>query len=556
MKKSVVRKVFLSTVTLLAFTLFVHLFLQTTLMDDIYKWMKTKETDKSFDRFINEYKQLDDKDELNDISEDYYDTNLAPILVLSSDNIILNDNIFETMNYIVVDSGEQLIRVLIGNRADERGKLYSEYIGLSLNKQVEIIGGLLKGGQVMTLDGNFNGPLFEKTLYLKGKVVETHFIEKDRGVYSYQSDKLLREASYISQEKTPNNQAHEFLESETGLNIRIRTTRLEDGKWVIGLFTIEDLSETFVVLNKYYVYIFFFQLTLFALLAAIYSRWITKPLRTLSKDAERISNLDFTKTSNVHTGDELEQLSQSLNRISKNMEKNIKLLKEDALKKEENEKRMRELLANLSHEFKTPLGIMSGFLEMMEATDDNKSYYIDTISTEIDRLNDLTKETLLLCESESLQGKKIVETHLFKEVYCLDKFKKQLQEKSMILKEQVDNVMVICDPRKIQIAMDNLVSNAIKYSGAGETISVEGKMQENDFLVKVKNTGITLLDNELERIWDDYYRTEKSRNKVYGGNGLGLSIAKNIFIAHDSKFGVYNEDNAVVFYFTLKVANN
>lgn len=556
MKKSVVRKVFFSTVTLLAFTLFVHLFLQTTLMDDLYRWMKTKETDRNFDRFIDEYNQLDKDEELNDITADYYKTYLAPILVLSSDNVILNDQLFETMNYIVVDTGKQRIKVLIGNRADERGKLYSEYIGLSLNKQVEIIGGLLKGGEIMTLDGDFNSPLFEKTLYLKGKVIETHFVEKDRGVYSYQSEKLLRETSNLLDDKICSNQAHEFLETETGLNIRIRTTHLEDGKLVIGLFTIEDLSETFVVLNKYYIYIFFFQLVLFALLAAIYSRWITKPLRTLSKDAERISNLDFTKTSNVCTGDELEQLSQSLNRISMSMEKNIRLLKEDALKKEENEKRMRELLANLSHEFKTPLGIMSGFLEMMEATDDNKSYYIDTISTEIDKLNDLTKETLLLCESETIQSQKIVKIHPFKQIYSLDKFKKQLQEKSMILKEEIDSVMVICDSRKIQIAMDNLVSNAIKYSGARETISVEGKMQENDFLVKVKNTGITLLDNELERIWDDYYRTEKSRNKVYGGNGLGLSIAKNIFIAHDSKFGVYNEDNAVVFYFTLKVANN
>ncbi|BES64371.1 hypothetical protein SANA_08100 [Gottschalkiaceae bacterium SANA] len=557
MRKSIVRKVFISIVSILTVTLCLQVFFQMTIMPKLYVVMKSRETEKQFLTFVEDYRNdVWTKEELNALTEEYRTSTASPILVLDQNLVIQNDRFFERMNYIVVESGNKRIKVLIGNRVDEEGRLFPEFAELTMFSHVEVKGGMLHGDQVMLLDYDLDSPLIQDEIHLSGTIVQTHYIRRDQGVYSYQSDKLLREAGTFFAENAGKDEEGTFRETETGLDIRIRAQEQPDQSWVIGLFTIEDISETFLVLNNYYIYIFGLQLLLFAMLAMVYSRWITKPLRVLSKEADRISHLDFSQESQVRTGDELEDLSHSLNRISKNMEKNIALLKEDAQKKEANEQRMRELLANLSHEFKTPLGIMSGFLEMLEVTDDNKTYYIQTIAEEIDKLNGLTKETLLLCESEGGSTQLNMEVQSFGEFVNLEKFERQIEEKNLRVIHRIQDALVICDARKIQIVIDNLMSNAIKYSPAGESIIIESLIADHELSVSIKNTGSNLSDEEMTRVWEKYYRTEKSRNKRYGGNGIGLTIVRNILEKHRSEFGVVSENNAVVFFFTLPIVQD
>lgn len=555
MRKGIVRKVFISIVSILALTLCLQVVFQMTILPNLYAVMKTRETEKQFLRFVEEYEDVkDSRQALDDLTQEYRASTASPILVFNQNLVIQNNSYFESMNYMVVESGNRQIKVLLGDRVDEEGQLLPEFAHWALHKQVKLRGSMLHGDQVMLLDYQRDNPLSQEEIQLTGRIIRTHYISRDQGVYSYQSQKLLREASLFFLENSGKDEENLFRETETGLEIRFRAQKQPDQSWIIGLFTIEDLSETFVVLNNYYIYIFAFQFLLFALLASVYSRWITKPLRVLSEDADRISHLNFSRESQVRTGDELEDLSDSLNRISRSMEANIRSLKEDANKKEINEQRMRELLANLSHEFKTPLGIMSGFLEMLEATEDNKDYYIQTISEEIDKLNDLTKETLLLCESEGATTNLQLAVENFADLLTLDKFERQIEEKDLRFVHKIQDALVVCDARKIQIVIDNLMSNAIKYSQAGEIIIFQSMVTGKELRVTVKNTGIELSEEETARIWDQYYRTEKSRNKQYGGNGLGLTIVKNILEGHKSEFKVNSEKNAVVFSFTLPIA--
>lgn len=549
MKRSILRKVFLSTIGLLVTTLLVQMFIQIFLLDDIYRFMKTREMEKQFDDFINEF-------EVASIDEDsmhYLLDNDAPIIVLNQKKEIINTSFFESMSYIELQSGQKSYKILLGDRVDERGVLDPSYIHFSKGQDLKLIGGLIKGTNVISLDTNLNNPIMDQVIEVQGQVTKEHFVRREAGVYSYQQEKLLRELAMILQEDMAFEGMIDFHEGETGLTILLQKQYVA-GYQVVSLYTLDDLSRVFVILNKYLIYLFVFQVVMLVGLTFVYSKWITRPLKALHADARRIANLDFSQESQVKTKDELEDLSHSLNSISKNLSEKIDILKSDAKEKAEKESKMRELLANLSHEFKTPLGIMSGFLEMLAVNEADKDYYIQTINEEIDKLNHLTKETLLLCESENLESSLKLKRHSVKSFIQTDKFLSDANKSDMTLHVSVEDMYVLCDLNKMIMVMDNFISNALKYSNEGAQIFVSAEKKDQVVLIQVKNTGVTLTDEELKMIWHKYYRTEKSRNKAYGGNGLGLAIVKNLLDHHEFLYGVYNDDQAVVFYLEIPLA--
>ncbi len=553
MRKSIVTKVFISTMVILLITLSIQLVVQMYFMDDIYRIIKTGKMQSAFEALTEEVEgSKGNTNDINELTVDYAEDETAPVLVLDNENQILNDVFFESLNYVSIETVDKNYKVLLGDRVDEEGNILPAYNEFALGNTVSVTGGLLKGHDVMILDGPMDSKLVSGYHTIEGVVTSRHFIVKDSGIYSDQSSKLMREVSYALNDSIEGEISFDFFEVETGLILTIQTQDLSDGMRIFSLYTMEDLSQTFLVINKYYGYLFVMQMGLLILLTSIYSKWITKPIKRLIDEAKRIATLDFSTHEKVKTGDELEELSNSLKSISDSMSHNMTLLKKDAEEKAASEKRMRELLANLSHEFKTPLGIMSGFLEMMTVSDDNKSYYIETIEEEVERLNALTKETLLLCESENHSVYNLRDCNALTVLCKAGKFLDQIQDGQLTLEETIVDCQVEGDGRKIQLVFDNLMSNAIKYTPAGGTIRLSMKEVEDKVYIYLQNTGVTFDEDDMTKVWDKYYRREKSRNKEHGGNGLGLSIVRNILEHHGSDYGVYNEKNSVVFYFSLK----
>ena len=542
MKMSIVKKVFGITLSLFVFALLIQLFFQIFLLDEMYGFFKRIEIEQLMDEFVQETNQLDER------TFDYYDNEDLPVLVIK-DLEILNNGFFEMMNYIVLEEAGIEYKVLIGDRVDERGLLDPSFNELDIHRTTTISGMKLKGSNTIIMDANIGGPMFDALISINGTVKEHHFIERDN-VLDYQAEKLLREVSNILLEGDLEKGSFNFIEVESGLDIHIVIQSYKDA-YAVGLYTIEDFSKTFEVLNHFYIYLFLFQVILLIAITFVYTKWFTKPLVSLNEEAKRISRLDFSQNSCIKTGDELEELSTSLGLISESMSENIAMLRLEAKLKSDNEERMRSLLANLSHEFKTPLGIMSGFLEMLEVSDENKTYYIDTISEEIERLNLLTKETLLLCESES-QTDLSLEIMTTDQMLVLDKFEIQALDKGLKWFENIESYEVYGHLRKLQIVIYNLMSNAIKYSDENEMIKVVTKDQGEYVRIQVENTGVTLGSDEIEHIWDMYYRRASSRGKSSTGNGLGLSIVKGILEAHRCEYGVYNGHNSLIFYFDLR----
>lgn len=101
--------------------------------------------------------------------------------------------------------------------------------------------------------------------------------------------------------------------------------------------------------------------------------------------------------------------------------------------------------------------------------------------------------------------------------------------------------------------LNNLISNGIKYSPQGAKLIIWSEINGDRVKLFIENTGVILDDESLERVWEKYYRGEKSRNKTYGGTGLGLSIVSTILDYHKSDYGVYNKEFSVLFYFDLEI---
>ncbi|QZY56920.1 sensor histidine kinase [Crassaminicella profunda] len=598
MLNSIVKKIFSTIVGIFVLVMLIQLVLQNFFLEDIYTNMKISKIEKNFNQLCEEYNsQKWTNLQLNEKTVDYQNENGASILIFNENKDILNDSFLEAFNYITIRDGEEKeLKIMIDFMIDEEGNFRNSDNKINDGEKIKVLGMRMKGTnfieplEIKQTNASFVSDegygtwdeLYKKNPYdlvaIRGEVIAKNLVVRDQGILSYQQEKLFNEVKSYWIEKSKNPQEvkeilkkgrYEFVEEYSGLLIVVLVKKVEEvddiPTYVFSLFTLENIHDAFQLLNGYYYYIFAFQLGLVLVLVYFYSKWITKPLIKLIDSAKSISELDFTKRTDISTNDELSILSDSLNNISNNLSTTIEKLESsnnqlaiEAIKKADNEERMRNLLMSLSHEFKTPLGIISGFLEIIRdgVYEKEPEYYINVISEEIEKLNGLVLETIELSKLETGSYKLNLSEFEIKPFIeaLMSKFEKPLKDKNMPFELKIEDKIVIGDISKIEQVMINLLSNGMRYSPNGERIEVTSKFHKDDLYLHIKNYGV-IIDDDLDKIWDRFYRTEKSRNRRLGGSGLGLTIVKNILELHDSDYGVKNIDNGVEFYFSLKLKN-
>lgn len=591
MIRGIVRKIFLSIVVMFVIVMAVQMVFQNFFLEDMYVDAKISKMQKSFEELCQDYQN--NPKQMESIAIRYREENESPVVFLDESGYVLNESFFDSLNYVLVrDEGGKEFKVSIDEIVDEQGE-FRDLEFYENGQKIDVVG-------AFTLGGNFIEPfqissdqasiVFDsgketwRRLYkedearlakISGEIEGFNLIERDGGVLSYQPDKLLNEIRHYIAEKNEDpesikevfkNGGYDFVEEYSGLMHVVMAREMDDGVYVFSLFTVENVHDAFLILNGYYYYMFAFQFLLVLVLVYSYSRWISKPLIKLIDSAKSISEFDFTKRTDIKTNDELSLLSNSLNSISENLSNAIEDLEEsnrkleiEAVRKAKNEERMRNMLTSLSHEFKTPLGIMSGFLEVIQdgLYEKEPEYYMDVISQEIDKLNGLVLETIELSKLETGSYELNVSQFQIKPFVEIasEKLKKRLEEKNMDLKLDLQDLMVSADMKKIEQVMINILINAIRYSPKGERIEVVTEVSSGKLYVRTRNYGVSIDDEDLKLIWDRFYRTEKSRNRELGGSGLGLAIVRNILELHGSDYGIRNIDSGVEFYFSLEIKN-
>lgn len=233
------------------------------------------------------------------------------------------------------------------------------------------------------------------------------------------------------------------------------------------------------------------------------------------------------------------------------------MLQRDIEKEQQLERILKEFIATVSHELKTPLSIVRGYAEAVrDGFNPNKhQQYMDVILDETDNMEKLITNMLNLSELENGS------VHLHWKIFdlnritekVLNRFEARSAEKNlMVEKPAAMPVMVHGDEAKIEICLLNLISNAIQQSVVGGKIYVNYIYTDEEVEFSIENEGLPIQEDDLEKIWQPFYRAEKSRSKEYGGTGLGLTITQQILELHHTTCKVENTNRGVRFFFTLE----
>ncbi len=205
----------------------------------------------------------------------------------------------------------------------------------------------------------------------------------------------------------------------------------------------------------------------------------------------------------------------------------------------------KDLIINISHELKTPLTAIKGFVETLEEEEDIKNKrYIEIIKNHIDRLMEIIHKTLFLSELEVKEPALELENINLKELIfdIILIFEKRLKEKKIDLKIEIEENLpkFKVDRFKMEQVFINLIDNAVKYTERGE-IKISARMENNNIKIEIQDTGEGILEEHLPRIFERFYVVDKARDRKKGGAGLGLAIVKHIIFLHNGKIEVKSE---------------
>ena len=215
--------------------------------------------------------------------------------------------------------------------------------------------------------------------------------------------------------------------------------------------------------------------------------------------------------------------------------------------------KQKAFIEDASHELKTPLAVIMASTDLLEQSK-NKKKYIDNIKQETEKMNKLVCDMLDLSKLDKEQDKSVYrKIDLTKLVYKnILSFEALAFEKNIKIKTVLeDNINFSCDEEKISEVVGILLDNAIKHSYENESIKVELKSVKNQIILKVINKGENIKKGDEERIFERFYRSDKSRNRKENRYGLGLAIAKKIVENHNGKITASSKDNITTFKITF-----
>lgn len=262
---------------------------------------------------------------------------------------------------------------------------------------------------------------------------------------------------------------------------------------------------------------------------------IILPIKKITKAANAYASGSFEKPVNVHSNDEIGYLAASLTYMANE----LNTLEED----------QRKFVSNVSHDFRSPLTSIKGYVEaMLDGTIpvENQEKYLNIILFETERLNKLTK-SLLELNNFGKRGIRLDTTRF--DINNTIKMTAQTFE-GTCKKKRISFELILtgqklytqADMSKIQQVIYNLIDNAIKFSHSDSTIAVETTVKNGKIFVSVKDRGIGIPSDSISKVWERFYKTDLSRGKDKTGTGLGLAIVKDIIQAHNENINVVSTE--------------
>ncbi len=220
---------------------------------------------------------------------------------------------------------------------------------------------------------------------------------------------------------------------------------------------------------------------------------------------------------------------------------------------EETFEKQKQFISDASHELKTPLAVIEANSDVLE-NEIGKNKWINYIQNETESMNKLINELLLLAKIENVNNlKERKQLNLSKEVeIILSMFESMAYEKQVIIKSKInENIIMNGNKEDIEHIVSTLTDNAIKHTEAQKEVVVELKKEKSEIVLEVKNKGNPISEEERKKIFERFYRIDKSRNRNEKRYGLGLAIAKSTIEKYNGKIEVFYKDNFTVFKVTI-----
>ena len=318
----------------------------------------------------------------------------------------------------------------------------------------------------------------------------------------------------------------------------IYASQIGSGRNIASLYIIAPLYPdqiTIRIVKNMLGYITFILLSFACFLAFALSRRITSPIENLTRSATELSQGNYNVRFDGSSFTETKELARALNKASYEMEKT--------------DFYQREIIANVSHDLKTPLTMIRSYAEkIIDISGDNpekRNADLQIIISETERLNRLVSDMLSVSNLQSNN----VEMH--RETFDLVEAAEDVYESFMVLGSSQGYdihfhpskpAYVVGDRRKIMQVMTNFVSNAVKYSGENKFIDIQLVRSNKKIAFHCIDHGVGIPSDEQGHVWDKYYRTSANHERAIEGTGLGLAIAKSILNLHSAKYGVKSEE--------------
>lgn len=280
------------------------------------------------------------------------------------------------------------------------------------------------------------------------------------------------------------------------------------------------------------------------------TRSLTKNILKINNAAKQVAHGNMAVEVDVYSNDELGDLAVSFIEMTREISK-VNVLQ-------------RELVANISHDIRTPLTMIKGYAETIkDITGDNKEtreHQLDIIINETNRLGTLVSNVMDLSLMQAGQAPLNLKVFDMKQKAkaILSRFEllEQTRDFSFLLNGE-DGQTVFADEVRVEQVLYNLINNAVNHIGEQKVITVEVKTEQNEVMVSVTDTGVGIAKEDLPLIWDRYYKPYKNTERKSVGTGLGLSIVKAILVNHGSRFGVSSTLGVgSCFWFTLASGAN
>ncbi|EGT3781328.1 TPA: HAMP domain-containing histidine kinase [Clostridioides difficile] len=323
--------------------------------------------------------------------------------------------------------------------------------------------------------------------------------------------------------------------------------------------------EEFSINSKFEFWIWFIILVIFIMsIDFLLGKFISEPITSINKSAKSMSQLDFSNPCTVNTNDEFGELSRSLNTMSTNLQQALSDLESAniQLEKDVNKERMlleqrKELVDTISHEMKTPLGIIRAYTEglMDEVDEEKKKNYMNVIIEETDRMNNMIVSLLDLSALEAGVSK------LNPERFDFIDFVETVAGRLLIDIPDANfyftydlpeyEVFVVADKMRMEQVVENLVINAKKHVVYNGNLDLSITCENGLLLFEIYNDGRFIEQDEISKIWSKFYRSVQSQRT--GGSGLGLAIVSQILTMQGLEYGVNNRDRGVEFYFMIPI---